>query len=167
MIFPAFKIAMRKTIKKRTALLLAVFLLVFSVSGCGKSNAEVKALISRFESACQKLDADEMLSCFNPRVTSPIRSVLGILGVDTLNDIVSTLADVWGFIDFKNATPKDVLKTIQIQPQKYTDSESGQECNVQATIKYSNNNKDVESKVIISCVKGSDGWYISGIKAEK
>lgn len=155
---------MKKPFSKLLALFLALTVFLMPLSACGR-NREAEELIKRFESACQELNADEILNCFNPRVTNPIKSVLGILGVDSLNQIVSGLADIWGVIDFTSSTPREILKTLTIKTEKFVNSENGGKCDVNAVFRYTDGNKTVVETVVINCVKGSEGWYIGSIKA--
>ncbi|MBQ2061130.1 MAG: hypothetical protein II458_00425 [Oscillospiraceae bacterium] len=153
---------MKRGIIKGVALLMLTVLLVTSLSGC--ANKEVKSLIGRFESSCQNMDVDGILDCCNPAIVSPLRGLLGILGVKDLNGIIENLSSILGAIDFKDDSPEEVLKTLRIKPSKYVTNDAKDGCDVYATLSYTVDGKTTEKSVRITCAKGNDGWYIKGIR---
>ena len=143
---------------RKLALLLVTVLLLGLLSGCASSG--VRKVISKFEKACQELDADTMLDCLNPTITNPLGDVLDFFGVDSLNSALSGVVKVLGVIDFKDDAPEDVLKTLKIKCKDFDFNDAKDACTVTAQLSYTVDGEKVEKTVHIKCEQVDDAWYI-------
>lgn len=143
---------------RTVALLLVTVLLLGLLSGCASSG--VRKVISKFEKACQELDADTMLDCLNPTITNPLGDVLDFFGVDSLNSALSGVVKVLGVIDFKDDAPEDVLKTLKIKCKGFDFNDAKDACTVTAQLSYTVDGEKVEKTVLIKCEQVDDAWYI-------
>ena len=143
---------------RTVALLLVTVLLLGLLSGCASSG--VRKVISKFEKACQELDADTMLDCLNPTITNPLGDVLDFFGVDSLNSALSGVVKVLGVIDFKDDAPEDVLKTLKIKCKDFDFNDAKDACTVTAQLSYTVDGEKVEKTVLIKCEQVDDAWYI-------
>jgi hypothetical protein len=152
-----------KKMNRALALVLAVGMLLVLCS-CGGDKSEIKQSISKFESACQKGDAETVVEYIDPAVASPILGISSLVGTligedsgDVLNSVVSFF---FGLEDQDSA----FLQSINIDVKDV--AVNGDTATALCDVSYTVNGTDYQKDATISMTKveGADiEWRISGI----
>lgn len=158
----------KQKLLRSAALLLTFVMLSVMLTGCGEKG-KVKGLIADFESACQSADLDAVLDCIDPQVTSPLKSVMGLLGIDTskVSELVRLVIGTDLFNDYDlSALPntdnlKTQLSTLTIKPTSYTFNSAKDECRVKVTYSGSLFGEDFSEEGELSCVLRGETWYLA------
>lgn len=147
------------------AVVLAAAVLMSMLTGCSIFDSlfggkrDVEQLISEFESACRKLDAEAMLDCIEPDTAKPIRSIMKLFGIDDTAEIFENLVALLGLFGDAGESAEELIGSIKIEPKEYDFNEDNDMCSVTAEFSCGGET----ATVIIRCVEEDGTWYISGI----
>lgn len=94
------------------ALCLALF---FSLCACGGDKSQIKGTINDFERACHDLDAEELLECIDPAISTPIQNGTSILSALSNPDFDQALEYLIPYLFSSNSVDTSVLDTPSIK----------------------------------------------------
>jgi len=153
--------------KKIISFVLILAMLSVSLTACkgevSGDERDCKKLITDFETALNDGDADAILDCINPDISTTLKKVL-----DTFNTGKEKIISI--ILDFLNISitseqeeeVKEDVDNIKITPQKYELEETSGTvlCNMEIKAGKTTIKRDVTFKVI----KKEETWYIGGVK---
>lgn len=150
----------------RTRIIAAVLIVLTAalcLTGCGGSESDIKSMLGRFEKACQEVDVEGMMDCIDPDIIAPVRTVLGMLGVDELNKYAGQVMGVLGLVDIQGESPEDIIKTIKITPKEFSFNEDKTGCDVETEVSYQFNGATSAAAITVKCVLDDGAWYIRSV----
>ena len=161
---------MKQRLLRGVSLLLVLVMLSALLTGCGEKG-KVKALIADFEEACQEADMSEILDCIDPEVIKPVKSIMGLFGIDVsaVADLISSVirTDSFGLPDLgellETQGMKDELAALRIKPKSYSFNKGKSECRVQVTYSGTFRGEDFSHEGELACVLRDGEWYLAGI----
>lgn len=146
--------------KRKIMALCLVVVLMLGVSGCG-AKSECKELIGNLETACNSMDVDGILDCFNPDTVAPIKMVLNTFGEGKEN-LINFVYDMLGISVQEGESAEETLETIKLEPTEFELSdESG---TVNCTLSIEVGDSIVEKELVFEVIKVDEQWYIEGLK---
>ena len=149
---------MRQKPVRLTALATAAILALCLLSGCASSG--VKSTLSRFESACQTLNAKEMLACVDPTISDPLLSAMELLGIEDTSETLDRLGAALGLFGDAGEKTEELLQSIRITPRSYDFNSDKDRCTVAADFSWEGSESHT---VTIRMVLKEETWYISGL----
>ena len=154
---------MKTSLRRAAALVLALMMTAMLLAGCGGDKSAVKSTVKNFEKACQSYSFDGLLDCIDPAISTPIRSLTGLLGIsdEAMGELlqnVSVFAQELGMDE--ELQTEDVLSTLKIKVKDCQFNDAKDKCTATCTVSYKVNGEKQESEQTIDLVKVDDSWYI-------
>ncbi|MDR0405307.1 MAG: hypothetical protein LBH54_00790 [Clostridiales bacterium] len=153
---------------KRTAFhalrLMTVTAIALSVlCGCGSRSAEIENLLSKFETSCNALNIDDMLSCVNPSVSDPIKLGLGVYNMFAQGVSDEVLDKISGALSGDSQLKgNEFFSSVKIDVKKINARSKDAVAEVQ--ISYTLLGQTFQKEARFNCVYVSDQWYIGGFR---
>ena len=145
--------------KRIMAFCLAIAVMLATV-GCG-AKSECKELIDNLESACNEMDVNAVLDCFNPDKVAPIKMIVNTIGTGTEN-IANFVYELLGITVQEGESSEEAMETFELEPVEYDlADENG---TVSCKLSFEMGDNVVEKDLVFEVIKIDDQWYIDGLK---
>ena len=153
--------------KRIISFVLIITMLSVTLTACGGAvsgdERDCKKLITDFENALNDADADAILNCINPDISTPLKTALKAINTGK-EKVISIIFD---FLDItvtseEGEEVKDDVKNVEITPKEYNieDTSGTVLCDMQIKAGKTTIDREITFKVI----KKDDAWYIAGVK---
>ena len=150
---------------KKIVLFALLAVLVLSMSACGGEQSEIKALTTRFEKSCNKLELNEMLDCIEPDVAQGVKAITGVIGMFTDAD-TDELLDKFGAMLFSEMpeNSKEFFSSIKITVNDVEVDKDN--ATASAEIAYEISGEESVANAYFEYVRIEEEWYITNLDLE-
>ena len=150
--------------KKLCILSLAVILIALQLTGCG-AGKECKAVVDKFETACNQLDVNGILECINPTVAKPIQTGLNFIsGIvqKGSEELINLIGEALVKSDSEGVDTSEMFASMDIVVKncKIDDDTAV----VQAEITFMAFEKELTKFAEFEMVQKEEAWYINGFQ---
>lgn len=138
--------------------------LCFSLCACGGDKGQIKGTINDFEHACRDLDAEELLECIDPAISTPIQNGTSILSALSNPDFDQALEYLIPYLFSSNSVDTSVLDTLSIKVDSV--SVTGITAVAHSTVSFRVNGEKVRLDADIYMIRVEDvspAWRISSV----
>ena len=153
--------------KKAIIMSLAFLLIAMQLTGCGASG-ECKAVVEKFETACNELDVNGILDCMNPTVAEPIKTGLNFLsgivqqGSQELMDLIGNALLSSEQTEGEDVDASEMFGSMDIEVKNCkVDKDTAV---VQAEITFNAFGKEITKQAELDMIQKEEAWYIDGFR---
>ena len=148
--------------KKLLCIFMAVLLLC---TGCVGKESAIKKVTAQFESACNKLDLNEMLDCINPDISEKVKLATGLVGMFADKDREELLDGLAALLIGEGQTnTSEFFESVKIKLLETDVQETTATANAEIT--YTISGEEYTNKAMFDYIYTDDKWYISSLDIE-
>lgn len=136
----------------------------FGLCACGGDKGQIKGTINDFERACRDLNAEELLECIDPAISTPIQNGTSILSALSNPELDQALEYLIPYLFSSNSVDTSVLDTLSIKVDGI--SVTGATAVAHSTVSVRINGEKMQQEAdiyLIQVEEVSPAWRISSV----
>lgn len=160
---------MRRVLCVALSVLLLTGILL-TVSGCKEETVilpqpedDVKAVISEFQTACNELNYDKVMTCLSPDINDAVGVASDVIGFFTDTDTKELFEILAKVLTSDWVVGMDFFESIQIQT-KYVEMSTETSALVFSGVRYASGEIEKQEYVVFTCQQIEGKWYISAFE---